>query len=656
MADGAPLPPPDRLDSVSPRPLAGAAVLPPRRRLQQAMLDPRRIIRWVYIGRFSVATAIFLAAQLVWASAPSADTRIASLIFAVTMVVTVVSAAYTEVYGAPPRRTFLSGQILYDLLLVTAVVHVTGGGASQFTLFYILVIATAALLLPMGGGLLIALLGIVCYFAEVLWLSDTAPGLGVWLQLLVFAMVALACGYISGRLQEAEEGTAAELVFVRLQAEDILRNIRSGIITIDENGVLLYANPAASALLGIPFSDLIGTLILNRVFDVAPVVARALQRAVMDRLRTTRAEELVQLGHHAFPIGVTTTFADSDAGGHGRTATAIFQDIAGQKRLESLHLRAGRLEAIAELSASLAHEIKNPLASIRSAVEQLTSMIEPSASPIGERGRQASETPGRSRSGNLHRGRGVGAGRSHSSLSRGRRVSALVGSRDLTEAAVTAAVAEDDTRTLGRLIVRETDRLSRLLSEFLDFARVRVTRTSPVNVSALARGAASLVAAHPDVKQGLRVNCVTPEIPVVIDGDEDLLHRAVFNLALNAVQAAPQGGEVCIEVQTLTVDQIPTGVNDLVFEAGAIAVRVSDDGPGIPVEIRDRLFEPFATTKPGGSGLGLSVVYRAIEAHRGLVLVDSGGDFAGTRITVLIPLRRSEDASATAGTDAEAAA
>jgi two-component system sensor histidine kinase PilS (NtrC family) len=235
-------------------------------------------------------------------------------------------------------------------------------------------------------------------------------------------------------------------------------------------------------------------------------------------------------------------------------------------------------------------------------------------------------------------------------------VSASAGSRDLTDEAVVAAGAEDDTRTLGRLIVRETDRLSRLLSEFLDFSRVRVTRTSPVNLSALARGAASLVGAHPDVKQGLRVNCVTPEIPVVIDGDEDLLHRAVFNLALNAVQAAPQGGEVRIEVQTLTADQIPTGVNDLVFEAGAIAVRVSDDGPGIPIEIRDRLFEPFATTKPGGSGLGLSVVYRAIEAHQGLVLVDSGGDFTGTRITVLIPLRQSEDASATAGSDAEAAA
>ena len=101
----------------------------------------------------------------------------------------------------------------------------------------------------------------------------------------------------------------------------------------------------------------------------------------------------MQFGDHAFPIGVTTTFADGDTGGHGRTATAIFQDIAGQKRLESLHLRAGRLEAVAELSASLAHEIKNPLASIRSAVEQLTRMIEPTTGPLAARGRGDGQAP-----------------------------------------------------------------------------------------------------------------------------------------------------------------------------------------------------------------------------------------------------------------------
>src|SRR5205814_7197617 len=80
------------------------------------------------------------------------------------------------------------------------------------------------------------------------------------------------------------------------------------------------------------------------------------------------------LGDRMFPVGMTTTYTEGEEAGTPRTATAIFADISDQKRLEMLRLRAERLEGIAELSASLAHEIKNPLASIRSAVEQLSRM------------------------------------------------------------------------------------------------------------------------------------------------------------------------------------------------------------------------------------------------------------------------------------------
>ncbi len=593
------------------------------------------MIRWVYLGRFSVATSIFLAAQLVWSSAATSDTRIASLIFAVTMVFTVASAAYTEVYGtrrgmARLGRNFLYGQCLFDLVLVTAVVHVTGGGASQFALFYILVIASAALLLPVGGGLLVALMGIVCYFVEVLWLSGTSPDIGVWLQLVVFGTVALASGYISARLQEAGQGTAAELVFVRLQADDILRNIRSGIVTVDAQGTLLFANPAAGTLLGIPFADLIGTPVLDRIAHASPTVARALARAAVDGLRTTRAEDVIRFADHAFPIGLTTTFSDGDGATVGRTATAIFQDISGQKRLESLHVRAGRLEAIAELSASLAHEIRNPLASIRSAVEQLTGMLS-----------RAHGTPSAATGGHGH---GNGNGNGNGPYGNGTRNGYQNGRAGLqghdAPDDATSSTEADDARTLGALIVRESDRLSRLLTEFLDFARVRVARLSAVDIAAVARGAANLAMAHPDVKEGLRVNCTTPETPVIIDGDEDLLHRAAFNLVLNAVQAAPLGGQVQLEVSHIPSDQLPSGVT---FERGAVSLRVTDNGPGIAPEVRDRLFEPFITTKGGGSGLGLPIVHRAIEAHRGVVLVDSAPG-RGTRFTVLLPYDQSDEA------------
>jgi two-component system sensor histidine kinase PilS (NtrC family) len=318
-----------------------------------------------------------------------------------------------------------------------------------------------------------------------------------------------------------------------------LRNIRSGVITIDAGGRLLYVNPTAEQLLGTSLRSRIGEPVLGHIAGIAPELSTALERSVKDQIRTTRAEGLVSTVARRFPIGVTTTYTDGEAGDLDRTATAIFQDISDQKRIDALRLRAERLEGIAELSASLAHEIKNPLASIRSAVEQIARM------------------PKRT----------------------------------------------DDERTLTGLVVRESDRLSRLLSEFLDFARVRVARTRPVDMGDVAQHAARLAEAHPERKD-IRIECEVPEgVSLVVEGDDDLLHRAVFNLVLNA--------------------------------GGTVALRVRDSGTGIPAEIRDRLFDPFFTTKPGGSGLGLAVVQRAIEAHRGLVFVDSSGN--GTRFTIVLP-------------------
>jgi two-component system sensor histidine kinase PilS (NtrC family) len=285
-------------------------------------------------------------------------------------------------------------------------------------------------------------------------------------------------------------------------------------------------------------------------------------------VRTTRAEAVISSIGRRFPIGVTTTYTEGDGRNTDRTATVIFQDISDQKRIETLRLRAERLEGVAELSASLAHEIKNPLASIRSACEQLS-------------------------------------------------LSPLTG---------------NDEKTLAQLVMRESDRLSRLLSEFLDFARVRVARREALDLAHLAAGAARLTLAHPDRPDHVTLTCVAREGEFFVEGDEDLLHRAVFNLLLNAVQASPERGEVRLEVAAASPDLLDIGST---FAAGGVALTVVDSGPGISPEIRDRMFDPFFTTRPGGSGLGLAVVHRAIDAHRGLVFVDSNA--GGTRFTVVLP-------------------
>lgn len=548
----------------------------------QAVLEPQRLIRWVYVARLSLAWSIIITAIYSWKDSDSQKTLIATLTFILSHIFTAGSFAWSDVRLRPLTEAFFYLQLSADLLIVTTVVHLTDG---QFAALYILVNAAAAIVLPVGGALLVTALGLVLYTGDVLMLQGPLPAsattLPLILQLFVFSLAGAGASYISVQLKAAGVGRqalAAELKRVRLREADILRNIRSGIISISESGELLFANEMAFELLGQQFQDRIGTAVLEDLHTVAPGLAAALRKATQSGEASARSEGTLRRGSAHVPLGVTTTTTDPDDAAGGRTITAIFQDISDQKRLEQLNLRAQRLEAVAELSASLAHEIKNPLASIRSAVEQI------SARPA----------------------------------------------------------ANDDERTLGGLIVRESDRLSRLLSEFLDFARVRVTKREPVDIGEVVRGAVRLAEAHPGRADGAATRVEVVGDPLMIEGDEDLLHRAVFNLVLNALQATGPGTLVTVTAEPTPQARVPRGVAAL--EHGAVTIDVADVGPGIALEVRERLFEPFTTTKTGGTGLGLAIAHRAIEAHRGVVLVDTGDH--GTRFSVLLPRGENNGASA----------
>ncbi|MCC7055041.1 MAG: PAS domain-containing protein [Gemmatimonadaceae bacterium] len=553
-----------------------AQALTPITRLR-AILDPRRALLWVYAIRTVLAVALIVALpQLAVGQTPTAVTLVqaaAIMAFAVTG----ISLIAVEMYRAPASRGFLLAQAVTDIALITALVHVTNGSESQFAALYILVIAYSALLIPRSGGLIAALLVCAFYFTDIVVTRDFILDPTAWLQMANFATVAVGTGYVSARLREVGSGSevlAETLRRERLQASDVLDNIRSGVVTLDGRGRLRYANQAASALLGVDLFAFVGRPARDELDRAAPGLLLALERAIRTRTRTSRAEAVVQGEERELLLGITVTFLRRDDGEDAGSATAIFSDISDQKKLEDLHLRAGQLEAVSELAASLAHEIKNPLASIRSAVEQL--------------GRMPS--------------------------------------------------ADEDTGALTRLVVRESDRLARLLTEFLDFARVRVTQVEPVDLAALVRDIVNLVAAHPDRSVRTQLVFESDADEQRMDGDSDLLHRAIFNLVLNAAQAVDGAGTVRVVLQAATVDTVPGGV---LPDGGALRLMIEDDGPGMTDEVREKIFTPFFTTKPRGSGLGLPVVHRAIEAHRGVVLVDSSPG-SGTRFTIILPRTQSD--------------
>ena len=533
--------------------------------------EPRRVLAWLYVGRLSLGIAVFLAAVWAWRTAPADITLSALLILVVAGTVTAASFAYTRVARRPLGNNFLYGQAVFDVALVTWVVHLTGGKESGFAPLYILVICAAGLLLPMLGGILVGLLASILYFAAIV-LAGNELDAAVLLQIALFATVALVTGYLGDRLRQTGAVLGeieTELRLLRLDTADILGSMATGILTVDGTGRLAYINPAAAELLGLPAQQWLGRPILETLDGRAPGLGRVIRRSMEGQIAIRRSEtEETEEGGTI--LGVSTTIMERP-GPEGPTITAIFQDITERKRMDALRLRAERLEAVAELSASLAHEIKNPLASIRSAVEQLT----------GDR------------------------------------------------------VEPDDKRVLERLVVRESDRLSRLLAEFIDFARVRVRDAGRVDLARVVRHAVELVRAHPDgAGRALRVLLPEDE-PVEVRGDEDLLHRAVLNLVLNAAQWAGPGGEVEVELGRAESDILSPelGVSRLAH------LRVTDNGPGIPPEDVEHVFDPFFTSRPGGTGLGLALVQRAVEAHGGAVFAESqrAPDARGATFSVYLP-------------------
>ncbi len=538
---------------------------------------PQALLRSVYVGRLCVAIAIYLSAALKFNVAAPLDLLVTSLLLVASVVVTIASYWHTHIRGRSPGRTFLYAQALYDVALITAVVHVTGGPQSDLTPLYVPLIAVTAVLMPPASTALVtALVGIV-YFADVFFGHRTPMTAQVGLQLSVFVAVAAVTAYFASRVSvmgAEREALAGELRQVRLEAADVLRNIPTGIVTVDADGHLLYCNPAAEQILGFKERQWRGRSVMPEFARIAPEFWAAITATARRGVRAMRVEATVRRPERTFPIGVTTTTLEVEPGGAPRV-TAIFTDISDSKRLEELHLRAERLEAVAELSASLAHEIKNPLASIRSSVEQL-----------------------------------------------GR-----------------AKRANPDEKFLTGLVVRESDRLSRLLSEFLDFSRVRATECRPLDLHAVAAAAIRLVREHPDCPDDAVIDLAGGS--TAMEGDEDLLHRVVSNLVLNAVQAAGKGARVTVRTGRPAPQELPRGAGI----ENPVALAVSDNGPGIPENLRARLFDPFVTGRVGGTGLGLAIVQRAVEAHRGLVLVDST-EGKGTTFTVYFPAaRRKEEAA-----------
>ena len=153
------------------------------------------------------------------------------------------------------------------------------------------------------------------------------------------------------------------------------------------------------------------------------------------------------------------------------------------------------------------------------------------------------------------------------------------------------------------VLSREVRRLDRVVKTFLDFSRPVEVRFGEVDLGALASEVAHLMTPQARLA-GIEVQCDIPAEPALMRGDEDMLKQAILNLVNNAIEALRSGGQVRLSVGR---------------RENSVTLEVTDDGPGIPAAVREKVFHLYFTTKEKGSGIGLAMTYRAVQLHNGTV-------------------------------------
>ena len=354
--------------------------------------------------------------------------------------------------------------------------------------------------------------------------------------------------------------------------------LESGLLMFDRAGCLLAANPAAVELLGV--DSLVVKEASPRTAAAAlaahPELAAVVSSAIAAGRSIPRASVSVQRDGHRVELGLTLQALRPDgerSGTGGGGFLVLFADVTDLSRRESEERFAAGLAQLGELSAGVAHELRNSLATVQGYL-------------------------------------------------------ALAARRELPAA---AREEVDEAR-------REAGELARIVDDFLTFARPGSGVVEPVDLAAL------LARATSDPALGsVPFELVPADEPLPpIAGDPHLLQRALRNLLLNAAQAtlaraAADGATGAIGAREAAPEPV---VVRLRRDAAAAIVTIDDHGTGLAPEIRDRLFEPFASGRPGGAGLGLALARRIVLMHGGSLELRPREPF-GMRAEIRLPLGQS---------------
>ncbi len=503
-----------------------------------------RLLNWLTLGRVIILLLLLVVTYV--GARFSNSTNPATIRLSLLLGLSFLLSAIYAIWAKWGRATsiLIWSQIIIDVLLVTLAVYWTGESRSPFTFLYPLIIVSASLLMGRTGGTVSAVLSTIAFALLCLWphINSNSSMFTFFLNMAAFNITAALGVTLAQRLKLIQSRLSKAQVDLRRMEQiqrHLARSIRSGLITVDNELRITFFNQAASEILDID----IGLFYAKPLKDIWPEAYKLLVTPINQDNNMNRNELILKdkTGREKF-LGISI-FPLTDEEGHSIGFGLIFQDITEIKAREERLQRMDKLAALGEMAAGLAHEIRNPLASLCGAAQFLAEadLIKPE----GER--------------------------------------------------------------LIKIITRESERLNRLTETFLLYARPEKGAGKPVAILKEIKTIIELISQRkglPPCKFNLDIS---EDLNVVMDPDQ--FRQVILNLVLNARQAlSQQGGEISIHAHK---------------RDNFVEIIIKDTGKGIDPKDIPHIFDPFFTTRADGTGLGLSVVHRLINAHGGDIQVKS---------------------------------
>ncbi|MDE3035548.1 MAG: PAS domain S-box protein [Nitrospirota bacterium] len=549
------------------------------------MEDLRGKLHWLMGLRVVVVTLLLglsLAFQIAKGELVFTFYALIVLTYAIT-----IAYALTLRYLTDPTtlRPFASFQLGMDLLLETFLIASTGGVESPFSSLYVITVALASLILRRRGGLIIAGVSVILFgvltniqlyglLASHKWLLPSRLSAAEATQaLLLHGLALVLVGWLSGTLAEQLRRTGQTLIekeqgLVRLQAfhENVVQSISSGLFTADPEGRITSFNRAAQEVTGHTLEAVLGRL----WWEVFHWEQGDLFSGVPVNLAQPQTFEAEGQRADGTRLVLGVTLSPLNEQGTQTGLVGVFKDLTQVRDMQEAMRRREWLATLGEMSAGMAHEIRNPLAALAGAMQMLR--------------------------------------------------------RDV-------ALEETNARLMD-IAVREATRLDAIITEFLLYARPPALNLKECDVNEVLSETLDLLrhqaASRPDVR-------IVPQLrpgPMTARVDPDQIKQVFWNLATNALEAMPSGGQLAISTGRRWVGA-GTRSGDV------IEITFHDTGEGIKSEALDKIFLPFFTTKREGSGLGLAAVHRIVDLHGGWIRVDSQ-EGKGSRFVVCLPVSAQE--------------